>query len=62
MTAMELYLASVKQLPAVERLRLALLILNDLTPADLAAKNRDDDARKGEAADDGAIKLVDGPG
>ena len=36
MTAMETYLASVKHLPAIERLRLALLILQDLTPADLA--------------------------
>ena len=33
---MELYHTSIKHLPAVERLRLALLILRDLTPADLA--------------------------
>jgi hypothetical protein len=56
---METYLASVKHLPAIERLRLALLILNDIKPADLA-KPRDEG--EGEAADDGAIKLVDGPG
>ena len=58
MTAMELYLDSVKQLPAVERLRLALLILRDIKPADLV-KGRD----QGRADDlrDSAIKLVDGP-
>jgi hypothetical protein len=36
MTAMEIYLTSVKHLPAIERLRLALLILRDITPAELA--------------------------
>jgi hypothetical protein len=60
MTAMETYLASVKHLPAIERLRLALLILNDLTPADLA-KGREQPNGGDAAADDGAIKLVDGP-
>jgi len=63
MTAMELYLNSVKQLPAIERLRLALLILKDLTPAELV-KGRDerteDEAR--DDKDDESIKLVDGPG
>jgi hypothetical protein len=58
MTAMELYLASVKQLPAVERLRLALLILRDIKPADLV-KGRDH--RKADDLQDSAIKLVDGP-
>ena len=61
MTAMETYLASVKHLPAIERLRLALLILNDLTPADLA-KPRDADSTTGKpATGNGAIKLVDEP-
>jgi len=59
MTAMETYLASVKHLPAIERLRLALLILKELTPADLA-KSREQG--KDENLDDGGIKLVDGPG
>ena len=58
MTAMETYLASVKHLPAIERLRLALLILKELTPADLA-KSREQG--KDENLDDGGIKLVDGP-
>ena len=59
MTAMETYLASVKHLPAIERLRLALLILKELTPADLA-KSREQ--REDGTLDDGGIKLVDGPG
>jgi hypothetical protein len=57
---METYLASVKHLPALERLRLALLILNDLTPADLA-KRPDAESSTGEPANNGAIKLVDEP-
>lgn len=59
MTAMELYSDSVKHLPAIERLRLALLILNDLTPAELA--KRRNQVSTGEAAGNGAIKLVDEP-
>jgi hypothetical protein len=61
MTATQLYHDSVRQLPAIERLRLALLILKELTPADLA-KSRDPrkDAQPGD--DDGSIKLMSGPG
>jgi hypothetical protein len=55
---MELYLDSVKQLPAIERLRLALLILRDIKPADLV-KGREE--RKADDLQDGAIKLVNGP-
>ena len=57
MTAMELYLDSVKQLPAVERLRLALLILRDIKPADLV---KGQDQRKADGLGDSTIKLVDG--
>ena len=64
MTAMQLYHDSVRQLPAIERLRLALLILKDLTPADLAkSRGPRTDARLGEDDDDdGSIELVNGPG
>jgi hypothetical protein len=56
---MELYLDSVKQLPAIERLRLALLILKDLSPTDLA-KPRDDEPKEQDSGD-GTIELIDGP-
>ena len=59
MTAMELYLDSVKQLPAVERLRLALLILRDIKPADLA-KGREQ--CRNDPPEDEAIELIDPQG
>ena len=65
MTAMELYRDSVRQLPAIERLRLALLILKDLTPADLVKRGdaaHTDDQVDDNNDDDGTIKLVNGPG
>jgi hypothetical protein len=58
---MEIYLDSVRQLPAIERLRLALLILKDLTPAELA-KSRAPQPQRPGADDDDDFKLVDGPG
>ena len=57
---MELYQKSVKHLPAVDRLRLALLILNDITPAELAASQaprRDEPVEVGLG--DNAIALVE---
>ena len=59
MTAMELYLDSVKQLPAVERLRLALLILRDIKPADLV-KGREH--RENDDPEDETIELIDPQG
>ena len=59
--AMDLYHKSVKHLPAVERLRLALLILRDISPAELAKAR--EPRRPAPAVDvglgDNGIALVD---